>query len=112
METTEYGVSGEKQYYQCPVLKIRISWKLGASAHVPSGISTSTRKPSLYPSDSNVPPLASADHLHEIGVKQASITCKLKQCSRREKKKYSKTQNQQIQNQCSKVKMNPTKHHQ
>ena len=90
METTEYGVSGEKQYYQCPVLKMRISWKLGASAHVPSGISTSTRKPSLYPSDSNVPPLASADHLHEIGVKQASITCKLKQCSRREKKNIAR----------------------
>lgn len=46
-----------------------------------------------------------------LRVKQASTTYKHKQCSRREKKFVARqTLNQQIQNKCSNVKMNPTKH--
>lgn len=49
--------------YQWPVLKMTTSWKAGASAHLLSGTSMSTRYPSLYPRDSSTPPLALGDHL-------------------------------------------------
>ena len=49
--------------YQWPVLKMTTSWKVGASTHLLSGTSMSTRYPSLYPRDSSTPPLALGDHL-------------------------------------------------
>ena len=56
-------VEVKKNTYQWPVFKIIISWKLGASSHEPSGTSTSTLKPCLYPRDSSAPPLPLSDHL-------------------------------------------------
>lgn len=60
------GSNFDGAHHQCPVFNITTSWKLGASAQLLSGTSTSTLYPSLYPRDSSTPPLASEDHLPHL----------------------------------------------